>query len=147
MTKHRKRVVFFLICTMMLMITACEQKKSYATLEEWYADNPLPESEIHSTFYAGSLSGKMDIIIEENELIYKCTMSKKIFGEDEKMDELYTKVIENTFSQQKDEFNKIINDISVISGIDASQISLRYEYYNPGDPVPFYSQSFGKNFF
>ena len=146
MKKQTRFLSFFMVCIILFTMTACGQK-TYSTLEEWYADNPLPESETHSTYQGDGFSGTIDITIEENELIYKCTLSKKIFGVDAKMDEIYKEYFDKSFSQQQATFNEIINNISSTSGIDASLISLRYEYYNPGDSTPFYSKSFDKNFF
>lgn len=142
MKQLNKSVAIILICAMMLMLAACEQTKTYATVEEWYADNPpLPEDFTHAVIKEEGLSATMDIFFEGNVMICKGTMSKTIFGEDEKMDEIYFKVLDNVIYKSQTKISDIISTLSVRSGIDASQISVRYEFYNPGATTPSYSKS------
>lgn len=144
MKQLNKSIAIVLICAMMLTMTACEQKQSYATLEEWYADHPLPEDITHKVIHEEGLSLTRDIIVEGNDVISKGTMSKKIFGEDEKMDEVYFKIADNIAHEEQDNINELIKLLSELSGIAKSQISLRYEFYNPGATTPSYT--INKNF-
>lgn len=144
MKQLNRSVAIVLICAMMLMMAACEQTKSYATLEEWYADHPLSEDLTHKVIKEEglpSLTLARDMIIAGNEIIFKCTFSKKVFGEDEKLDEIYFKAVDKAAYEEQDNIKELIKILSERSGIAKSQISVRYDFYNPGDPTPSYTIS------
>lgn len=140
MKKQAISVTLFLICAMIFTMAACGHK-SYASLEEWYADNPSEKLE-KMNFSEGSSTFSMGLSVEENVLIYKMNYGTRIFGNDELTNKLFTAMFDKAFIEDKERNNKIINQLADKSGIDASLISLRFEIYNPGETKPCYQKTY-----
>lgn len=140
MKKQHKRVVFLLICAMLLTMAACE-RKTYASLEEWYADNPS-EKLAKTTFTEGSTKASVGISIEENTIVYKMNLGTKVIGRDELTDKVFIATFDSALAGDKSGNDKLIKQISDKSGIDASLISIRFEIYNPGETKPCYKKTY-----
>lgn len=129
-------MALIMTCVILLTFTACF--KSYATLEEWYADHPSQQIS-PMKFSANGVSASVELSIEENVVVYKAFMSQKTIGEDPQTDSTYKSYFDSSFTNQQTTFHKMISQLSSESGIDASMISIRYEIYNPGESTPCYS--------
>lgn len=139
MKKLYKRIVFFVLCAMMLTMSACG-RKSYASVEEWYADNPSEKLD-QMNFSASSTKASVSISFEGNVIVYKMNLGTKTLGKDDLTDKIFTAAFDSAFSDQSSN-DKVINQISANSGIDASLISIRYEIYNPGETKPCYKKTY-----
>ena len=140
MKKQASFVTLFMICAMILTMVACG-RKSYASLEEWYADNPSEKLE-KMNFSEGSSTASMGLSVEENVLVYKMNYGTRIFGNDEMINKIFTATFDKAFIEDEERNNKIIKQLADKSGIDASLISLRFEIYNPGETKPCYQRTY-----
>lgn len=140
MKKQHKRVVVLLICAMMLTLAACG-RKTYTSLEEWYADNPSEKMEKQS-FSEESNTASVGISIEGNTIVYKMNLGTKITGRDELTDSIMLLTFDSALAGDKSGNDQLIKQISDKSGIDASLISIRYELYNPGEKKPCYNKTY-----
>lgn len=140
MKKQARFVTLFLICAVMLTMAACGHK-SYASLEEWYADNPSEKLE-KMTFSEGSSKASIGFSVEKNVLVYKMNYGTQIFGNDDMINKIFTATFDKAFLEDKERNNQIIKQLADKSGIDASLISLRFEIYNPGETKPRYQRTY-----
>lgn len=140
MRKYFKYFAFLLACTMALTMTACE-RKTYTSLEEWYADNPSKKLS-DTTFTAGSTKASAGVSIEGNVIVYQLNTGAKVFGKGEMTDAIMTAVFDSAFAENQSNNDKLIEQLSADSGIDASLISIRYEVYNRGETTPAYIMTY-----
>lgn len=141
MTIRKKATIFVLALSMIMVIAGCASK-TYASLEEWYADNPKAVSSVEAGLNQASASGDMSVefAIEGNKIIYRYKLNEKLFGVNDETDRILKSTLDNNLEAQRSNFTKSIDSISLGSGIDASLISIHLEYYNPGDAEPSFSQ-------
>lgn len=140
MKKQSGFLLFIMTCIILLTMTACGHK-SYATLEEWYADNPSKKLD-ELNFSEGGTKASVGISIEGNVIVYKMNLGTKTIGRGDMMDKVFTAVFDSAFADDKSNNDKVIKQLSSDSGIDASLISIRYEIYNPGESTPCYTKTY-----
>ena len=141
MTTRKKAAILILAFSMIMVMAGCASK-TYASLEEWYANTPQAVSSVEAGINQVGASSDMSVefAIEGNKIIYRYKLNEKIFGLDDETDGILKSTLENGLEIQRDNFIKSIDSVSLGSGIDSSLISIHLEYYNPGDTEPYFSQ-------
>lgn len=141
MTTRKKAAILVLTLSMLMAMVGCASK-TYASLEEWYADNPQAVRSVEAGLSQASASGEMSVefAIEGNKIIYRYKLNEQLFGLGDETDRILKSTLDNNLEVQRDNFIKSIDSISLGSGIDASLISVHLDYYNPGDTEPCFSQ-------
>lgn len=139
-----QKTLLLLIFMVMSMIFAGCGKKSYETLEEFLNDNPTVKSDLNASM--SSSDGTATLEISGNTLIMKAYYNEKVWGVDSTMDAQLRLQMDDYFagaSVQK-QLEQSINQVAEGSGIDASKLSARYEFYNPGASTPSYTYTYPK---
>ncbi|MDE7251928.1 MAG: DUF4854 domain-containing protein [Acetatifactor sp.] len=141
MTTRKKAAILVMTLSMIMVMVGCASK-TYADLEEWYADNPREASAVNAGLNQVNSSGEMsmEFAIEGNKIIYRYKLNEKLFGLDAETDRILKSTLDNNLEVQRDNFIKSIDSISSASRIDASLLSVHLDYYNPGDTEPCFSQ-------
>lgn len=144
MVKQHKQVAIIMICALMLILTACSSK-SYSTVEEWYADNPVAQKAMEAMMKNQNGDGlTVEFDIKGNDLIYRYIYDEKIFGQSEEIDKAIKATLDSGIEKSKSSFNQNIDEIAKTTKIDASNISIIFEWYNPGASTPSYSRTYTK---
>lgn len=141
MTTRKKAAILVLTLSMIMVMVGCASK-TYASLEEWYDNNPQAASSVNASLNQVNTSSdmSMEFAIEGNKIIYRYKLNEKIFGLSDETDQILKSTLDNSLEAQRNNFIKSIDSISLGSGIDASLISVHLDYYNPGDTEPCFSQ-------
>ncbi|MDE6015460.1 MAG: hypothetical protein K2H41_07180 [Acetatifactor sp.] len=142
--KRNAKVTVLLFTLALLFVMAGCGKKTYATVGEWYDDNPAAAAAITRAINASGNGESMTIAIEENNIIYRIVMDEETFGSSEEMDAFYAQVFDEMLSADEASIKKNIDAIAQDTGVDASKITIIYEVYNPGASTPGYTKSFKK---
>lgn len=144
MKQLNKLTAIILICAIMLMMAACSSK-SYSSVEEWYADNPVSQKAMEAMLKNQNTDGlTIEFEIKENVLIYRYIYDKKIFGQSEEIDKAAKEMLDSSVNQSISGFTQGIDEIAQSTQIDASKISIVLEWYNPGASKPSYSRTIAK---
>lgn len=141
MTTRKKAAILVLALSMIMVMIGCASK-NYASLEEWYTNNPQAVSSVNAGLNQVNTSSdmSMEFAIEGNKIIYRYKLNEKIFGLSDKTDQILKSTLDDSLEAQRDNFIKSIDSVSLASGIDASLLSVHLDYYNPGDTEPYFSQ-------
>lgn len=141
MTTRKKVAILVLTLSMIMVMVGCASK-TYASLEEWYADNPQAASSVNASLNQVNTSSdmSMEFAIEGNKIIYRYKLNEQLFGLRDETDQILKSTLDESLEVQRDNFIKSIDSISLASGIDASLLSVHLDYYNPGDTEPCFSQ-------
>lgn len=141
MTTQKKAAILILTLSMIMVMVGCASK-TYANLEEWYADNPREASSVNAVLNQSNSSSdmSMEFAIEDNKIIFRYKLNEKLFGLDDETDRILKSTLDNNLEVQRNNFIQSIDSVSRASRIDASLISVHLDYYNPGDTEPCFSQ-------
>lgn len=142
--KRNTRTIAALFTLALLFVMAGCSKKTYASLEEWYNDNPVTAAIVNSAISSSTDSGNVSMDIKGNTITYHIEMDEAIFGLDPEMDAIYKSTLDQAFSQDEESIKDFIDETADAAGIDASLIIVTYAAYNPGEDTPGYSISFKK---
>lgn len=142
--KKNTRTTAVLFTLALLFVMAGCGKKTYASLEEWYNDNPVTAAIVNSAISSSTDSGNVSMDIKGNTITYHIEMDEAIFGLDPEMDAIYKSTLDQAFSQDEESIKDFIDETADAAGVDASLITVTYAAYNPGEDTPGYSISFKK---
>lgn len=142
--KRNAKVTVILFTLALLFVMAGCGKKTYATVEEWYDDNPAAAAAITRAINASGSGEGMSIAIEKNNIIYRIVMEEETFGLSPEKDSLYAQLYDSMLSADEASIKKNIDAIAQDTGVDAGEITIIYEVYNPGASTPGYTKSFKK---
>lgn len=142
--KRNTKVTVLLFTLALLFVMAGCGKKTYATVEEWYDDNPAVSATLTRAINSNGDSENISIAIEDNNIIYRTVMDEAIFGLTKETDVMYTQVFDNILSKGEASLKSNIDEIAQSTGVDASKITIIYEVYNPGASTPGYTKSIKK---
>lgn len=144
MNRLTKLTALLLSGIMMLVMASCGSK-DYASLEEWYNDNPAYQKTMESMLSSQQTDGlTMEFDIKSNDLVYRYIYDDQVFGKSDDVDAAAKEMLDSALEQQKNNFTQAIDQIAKASGIDAGSLSVVLEYYNPGESAPSYSQTVTK---
>ncbi|MBR1854727.1 MAG: hypothetical protein IJ794_16540 [Lachnospiraceae bacterium] len=139
--RNSKTLLLLLLMVVSMIFAGCG-KKSYATLEDFLNDNPAAKSSLNASM--SSSDGTATVDVSGNTLIMKAYYNEKVWGVDPSVDAQLKTQMDAYFagaSVQK-QLEQSINQVAEGSGIDASKLSARYEFYNPGDTTPSYTYTY-----
>ncbi len=142
MKKFTRLTALVLTAAMLLLTTGC-MSKTYASAEEWYLDNP-GLSDSMQAMSTGSNGASIEFDIKGNDVIYRYRFNQVLFGQNEATDQLLKSALDKDIESQREVFTNIIDMVSKDSGVDASLISVRLEYYNQGADSPGHTQTITK---
>lgn len=139
MKKYAKISAIIMVFAVMFVLAGCG-KKTYATVEDWYAANPAMAGFLDVMMNQDMEGGKISVDIKENVIIYRLDMDEAIFGISQEMDTAYKNALDGELEKEHDTYVGVIDDVAKTSGVSASKITLRYEIYNPGATTPGYTK-------
>lgn len=113
--------------------------KEYASLEDWVLDYPD-----FITSLTDTEGNTVETAVEGNDIIYRYKYNEQIFGLNAETDELIGQTLDQNIEAQRSIYTQVIDAVSTTSEIDASEINIRIEAYNPGESTPHYTQYFTK---
>lgn len=141
MTTRKKAAILILTLSMIMVMVGCASK-TYANVEEWYADNPQEANAVNTMLRQSNTSNdmSMEFAVEGNKIIFRYKLNEKLFGLDDDTDRILKSTLNNNLEIQRNNFIQSIDSVSRASRIDTSLISVHLDYYNPGDTEPCFSQ-------
>ncbi|MBR1703013.1 MAG: hypothetical protein IJ716_13870 [Lachnospiraceae bacterium] len=130
-----------LLMMISVFIIGCGSKK-YASLEEYVKSNPSVQAELDKTLSSSDGTGKSEI--SGNTIIMKMYYKEQAWGLDASIDSQLKSLMDQYFDKASATLDQSISQIAQESGVDASLISFRYEYYNPNAESPSYTYTYPK---
>lgn len=142
--RNLKKISLLVTLMMLALFVAGCGRKTYASLEEYVQSNPIPETFTNMSSSSDGVGIDVKVEFSGNTAIAKCTYSETFFGVSAAQDAQLQAALDQAFSteSQKGQLDKSIQDFAQASGIDASLITIRYEFYNPNASTPSYSISY-----
>lgn len=144
--KHQRMGHLFIafLAVIWIFLTGCGQK--YSSLEEYSRHSPLPDDFTQTDLSGDGIHLTLELSVSGNTVIMKMYADKTIFSNDPAVNATVSEAMDRYFADEKlrSSMNDGIDRLALSSGIDASQITVRYEIYNPGADTPSYSYSYFK---
>lgn len=136
------RALLLLTLLMVSMFVAGCGKKSYASVEEYLNANPAILTAMNTSMSSSDATGKAEV--SGNTIIMKLYYKQTVWGLDSSIDSQLKNMMDQYFSQSESDLAESLADVSKESGVDVSQISYRFEYYNPDASTPSYTYTYPK---
>ena len=139
-TRSLRTILVLALVVMAMFVAGCGKK--YATLEEFLNDNPEAKNSLNASM--SSSDGTATLEVSGNTLIMKAYYAEQVWGINEVTDAKLRLQMDKYFegSSVQSKLSRSIDQVAAGSGIDASLLSARYEFYNPGDTTPSYTYTY-----
>lgn len=138
------RLITMILALSTILLCGCQQPKSYETLEEWYNDGSELAVALDDAMPKNTENGTYSFHVKENIMVYSFEYYEVVFTDNEDVNKLYRSMLDDTFEADEDVYLKLIDMVSEESGIPADEISLRFQYLNPGASTASYIKTFTK---
>lgn len=135
MKKLVKVTAMMAALAMVLMMAGCG-KKTYTSVEDWYTNDTVAKTFVSAMVESQSNEdADVSIDVEDNCMYFDFACKEKLFGIDPETDKIIEQAMYESLGAESESYEELIGEIAELTGIDASEISIGYRYFNPGESV------------